>query len=139
MSKKTKTPVELASDFVSDSLDTAKAAFTSESDVAKEGLEVLNQSAKVYQARLADLTAKSVDIAESNTRALFGFWRDATVAKSPETLFALHQEFVKAQSESALKQFQDLNNVAIALVRDASAPVQAGLSKAFAGFTAKAA
>lgn len=139
MSKKTKTPVELASDFVSDTLDTANAAFANESDVAKEGFEALNQSAKVYQARFSDLQAKGMDIAETNAKAFFAFWRNATSAKSPEALFSLQQDFVKAQSETALKQFQDLNSVTVALVREASAHVQAGLSKAFAGFTAKAA
>jgi len=139
MSKKTKTPVELASDFVSDTLETATAAFSSESDVAKEGLEALNLSAKVYQARISDFQAKGMDIAETNTKAFFAFWRDATSAKSPEALFALQQDFVKAQSETALKQIQDLNSFTVALVREASAPVQAGLTKAFAGFTAKAA
>ena len=139
MTKKTKSPVELASDFVADSLDTAKAAFSSGSDVAKEGFEALNQSAKVYQARVADLTAKSVDIAETNTKALFSFWRDAASVKSADALFALQQDFVRAQSETALKQFQDINTVTVALVRDASAPMQAGLNKAFASFSAKAA
>jgi hypothetical protein len=139
MSKKTKTPVELASDFVSDTLDTAKAAFSSESDVAKEGLEALNLSAKVYQSRFAELQAKGMEIAETNAKAIFAFWREATTVKSHEALFTLQQDFMKAQSENAFKQFQDLNTVTVALVREASAPVQAGFSKAFAGLAAKAA
>jgi hypothetical protein len=139
MSKKTKSPVELASDFVADSLDTAKAAFSTETDVAKEGFEALNQSAKLYQARFADLTAKSVDIAETNTKAFFSFWRDVSAVKSADALFALQQDYVKAQSEAAMKHFQDINTVTVALVREASAPMQAGLNKAFAGLNAKAA
>lgn len=132
--RKTKTPVELASDFMTDSLDTAKAAFSTEAGPAKEGLEALNQTAKVYQARLTDLQAKGLDIAETNAKAFFAFWRDAAVAKTPEALFALQQDFVKSQAEVAVKQFQDLNGVAVALVREAAAPVQSGFAKAFAGF-----
>jgi hypothetical protein len=137
--RKTKTPVELASDFVADTLDTAKATFSTDNGVAKESFEALNQSAKVYQARIADLHAKSLEIAESNSKAFFSFWREATAVKSPDALFNLQQDFYKAQSEAAMKQFQDLNSATVALVREASAPVQSGLSKAFAGFAPKAA
>ena len=84
--RKTKTPVELASDFVADSIDTAKAAFSADSGVAKESLDAINLSAKAYQARLADLQAKGMDIAESNTKAVLAFWRNAVAAKSPEAL-----------------------------------------------------
>jgi hypothetical protein len=133
--RKTKTPVELASDFVSDTIDSAKAAFTPDSDAAKESIEALNQSAKVYQARFAELQTKGMDIAEANTKAFFAFWRDATTAKSPEALFTLQQDFVKAQSEATLKQLQDLNAVTVALVREAAAPVQAGFNKVLNGYS----
>lgn len=127
--RKTKTPVEIASDFVADSIDTAKAAFGGDNGVAKESLDAINQSAKAYQARFADLQAKSMDIAEANTKAVFAFWRNATAVKTPEALFALQQDFFKAQSEVAMKQFQELNGAATALVREAAAPVQEGFSK----------
>lgn len=127
--RKTKTPVELASDFVADSIDTAKAAFSGDNTVAKESLDVINQSAKACQARLADLQAKGMDIAEANAKAVFAFWRNATAVKTPEALFALQQDFFKAQSEAAMKQFQELNSVTTALVREAAAPVQEGFSK----------
>ncbi len=137
--RKTKTPVELASDFVTDTIDTANATLSGESDVAKQGFEALNLSAKYYQARFADLQAKGLEIAEANTKAIFAFWREATSVKTPDALFALQQDFVKAQSEVSLKQFQDINTVTVAMVRETTAPVQSGLSKAFAGFGAKAA
>lgn len=127
--RKTKTPVELASDFVADSIDTAKAAFSGETGVAKESLDAINQSAKAYQARFADLQAKGMDIAEANAKAVFAFWRSATAAKTPEALFAVQQDFFKAQSEAAMKQFQELNSVTSAMVREAAAPVQEGFSK----------
>ncbi len=132
--RKTKTPVEIANDFVTDSIDTAKAAFSGDTGAAKESLDAINQSAKVYQARFADLQAKGMDIVEANTKAVLSFWREATAVKSPEALFALQQDFVKAQSETALKQFQEINSVTVALVREAAAPVQEGFSKTFAGF-----
>jgi hypothetical protein len=135
MTRKTKTPVELATEFVTDSIDTAKAAFSGEAGPAKDGMEALNASAKVYQTRFAELQAKGMEIMEANTKAVLGFWRDASAVKSPEALFSLQQDFMKAQSEAALKQFQDLNDVTVALVREASAPVQEGFKKSFAGFS----
>jgi hypothetical protein len=98
-------------------------------------MEALNASAKVYQTRFAELQAKGMEIMEANTKAVLGFWRDASAVKSPEALFSLQQDFMKAQSEAALKQFQDLNDVTVALVREASAPVQEGFKKSFAGFS----
>ena len=103
--------------------------------VAKESIDAINQSAKVYQARFADLQAKGMDIVEANTKAVLAFWREATAVKTPEALFALQQDFLKAQSEAAMKQFQEMNSVTVALVRDAAAPVQEGLPKSFRGFT----
>jgi hypothetical protein len=132
--RKTKTPVELATEFVTDSIDTAKATFAGEAGPAKESVEALSASAKVCQDRLADIQAKSISFFEANTKAVLGFWREAANVKSPEALFALQQGFFKSQSEVALKQFQDLNDATVALVRDASAPVQDGLKKSFAAF-----
>ena len=109
--RKTKTPVELATEFVTDSIDTAKATFGGEAGPAKESVEALSASAKVYQERLADLQAKSLSYFEANTKAVLGFWREAASVKSPEALFALQQGFFKSQSEVALKQFQDLNEL----------------------------
>lgn len=132
--RKTKTPVELATDFVTDSIDTAKATFSGETGPAKESVEALSASAKLYQERLAALQAKSLSYFEANTKAVLDFWREAATAKSPEALFALQQGFFKSQSEVAVKQFQDLNDATVALVRDAAAPVQDGLKKSFAAF-----
>lgn len=132
--RKTKTPVELATDFVADSLDTAKAAFSGDAGPAKESVEALSASAKVYQTRMADIQAKGLAIFESNTKALLGFWRDAAAVKSPEALFALQQNFFKSQSEVAVKQFQELNDATVALVREAAAPVQEGFKKSLSGF-----
>ncbi len=134
MTRKTKTPVELATDFVTDSMETAKAAFGGEAGSAKEGFEAFNTSTKVYQARFADLQAKGAEMFEANTKAVLGFWKDAAAVKSPEALFALQQGFFKSQSEVAVKQFQELNDVATALVREAAAPVQDGFKKSFAAF-----
>jgi len=133
--RKTKSPVELATDFVTDSIDTAKAAFGGETGPAKEGVEALSASAKVYQTHLADLQAKGLAIFETNTKAVLGFWRDAAAVKSPEALFALQQNFFKAQSETAVKQFQELNDATVALVKEAAAPVQEGFKKSLAGFS----
>ena len=84
MTRKTKTPVELATDFVTDSMETAKAAFGGEAGSAKEGFEAFNTSTKVYQARFADLQAKGAEMFEANTKAVLGFWKDAAAVKSHE-------------------------------------------------------
>ena len=134
MTRKTKTPVEIATEFVTDSIDSAKAAFGGEAGPAKESVEALNASAKQCQARIADLQSKGMAMLEANTKAVLGFWRDAAAVKTPDALFSLQQDFFKAQSEVALKQFQELNDATVALVREASAPVQDGLKKGFSAF-----
>ena len=134
MTRKTKSPVELATDFVTGSIDSAQAAFGGEAGPAKESVEALTASAKQCQARLADLHSKGMAFLETNTKAVMGFWRDAAAVKSPEALFTLQQDFFKAQSEVAVKQFQELNDVTSAFVREAAAPVQEGFTKSFAAF-----
>ncbi len=132
--RKAKTPVELASDFVTESLDSAKAAFAGEnSAAAKDGIEAINKSAKAYQARFSDLQTKGMEFAEANANAVLAFWREASAVKSPEALIALQQNFFKAQSQAVVEQIHELNSVGVALVRDVAAPVQESLSK-FPGF-----
>ena len=137
--RKTKSPVELASDFVADSIETAKTAFGPESDVARQNFDAMSQSAKQVQEGFTALQSKGVAYAESNAKALFAFWRDAVAVKSPEALFNLQQDFFKNQSEAAVKQFQDLNSATLAFVKDSAAPVQANWNKVFSGFGNKAA
>ena len=115
--RKSKSPVELASDFVADSIETAKTAFGPESDVARQNFDALSQSAKQVQEGFVSLQSKGVAYAESNAKAVFSFWRDAVSAKSPEALFNLQQDFVKAQTDAAVKQFQDLNSATLSFVK----------------------
>lgn len=122
MTRKTKSPVELATDFVTGSIDSAQAAFGGEAGPAKESVEALTASAKQCQARLADLHSKGMAFLKTNTKAVMGFWRDAAAVKSPEALFTLQQDFFKAQSEVAMKQFQELNDVTSAFVRRSRSP-----------------
>lgn len=133
---KSKTPVELATEFVSESIENAKAAFGGE-DVTKEGVEALNKSASFYQSRFADLQLKGMEYAEANTKAAFAFWREAVSAKSPEALFSLQQSFLKSQSEAVARQFKDMNTLTLSLVRDAAVPMQDSMAKAFAPFQPK--
>jgi hypothetical protein len=137
--RKTKTPVELATDFVADSIETAKTTFGPESDAARQNFEAISHSAKQVQDGLTGLQAKGVSYAETNAKALFAFWREAVAVKSADALFNLQQDFVKAQSEVAVKQFQDLNSATLAFVKETAAPLQASWNKAFAGFANKAA
>ena len=134
---KTKTPVELATEFVTESIESAKSAFAPDNAVTKDGMEALSKSASVYQTRFADLQLKGVEYAEANAKAAFAFWRDAFAAKSPDALFSLQQAFVKSQSEILVRQFQDINTLAMSLVRDAAQPVQDNMSKAFSAFQPK--
>ncbi len=134
---KSKTPVELATEFVTESLETAKSAFAPDSAAAKEGMEAMNKSASVYQTRFADLQLKGVEYAEANTKAAFAFFREAVATKSPDAFFSLQQAFLKSQSEVLVRQFQDINTLALSVVRDAAAPVQDSMSKAFSAFQPK--
>ena len=137
MSRKTKTPAELATDFVADSFETAKSAFGGETAAAQEGFDALNKAASTYQARFSDLQAKSLEIAESNAKATFAFLRDVMTVKSPDAFVSLQQSFFKLQSEAAMSQAQDLNAMTVALMRDVASPLQANVGKAFAAFQPK--
>ena len=134
MSRKNRTPVERATDFVAESFETAKSAMEGETAAAVESVEALSKATTTYQARLTDLQAKSLEIVESNAKSTFAYFRDVMAVKSPDAFVALQQDFFKAQSETAMSQAQDLNAMTAALFRDVASPLHANLGKAFAAF-----
>jgi hypothetical protein len=135
--RKTKTPVELATDFVTDSIETAKSAFGGEASPGAQGFEAMNKAASAVQARFAEMQMKGVEMAEANAKSVFAFWRDALAVKSPEAFLSLQQNYMKSQAETMMRQAQDLNAMGAALVREVSAPMQDNISKTFAAFQPK--
>lgn len=127
--------VEAANGFVSTAIDNVAKTLAAQPAAAKEGMDALNAAASAAKSRFAELQMKGVEIAEVNTKAAFAFVRDAMAVKSPETLVTLQQDFFKAQQDVLMRQFQDVNSLTLAILRDLSAPLQDGLNKSIASFT----
>lgn len=129
--------VEAANDMVASAIESATTTFSGQPNAAKENLEAMTSAANLAKSRIAELQLKSMEIAETNTKAAFAFARDVLSAKSPETFVTLQQDFFKSQQEAALRQFQEVNSLTLGLFRELAAPVQDGFNKAVAQFTTK--
>jgi hypothetical protein len=95
----------------------------------------INETVEKSQAQFVALNAKAMDFAEANTKAVFGFAREALAAKTPESFWSLQQTFMKSQQEAAVKQVEQFNSFYADWLKQTSAP----MAEAMKPFMAKAA
>jgi hypothetical protein len=118
-----------AADFATKSFDQAEAVFNKAGEVAHENVQAFDAAASAFKSRAADLQLKAMEIAQSNVNSAFAFARKAVAVKAPTDLFALNQEFAKAQLEAFSKQAAEMSELFVALAKETAKPVQDGLSR----------
>jgi hypothetical protein len=95
----------------------------------------INETVEKSQAQFVALNAKAMDFAEANTKAVFGFAREALATKTPESFWSLQQTFMKSQQEAAVKQVEQFNSFYADWLKQTAAP----MAEAMKPFMAKAA
>lgn len=126
-----------ANDMMSSVIASATSTLQAQPAAAKENLDAMNKAAELAKTRFAELQLKGMDIVETNAKATFALVRDMLAAKTPESVVTLQQDFFKAQQETALRQFQEINSLTLGLMREFAGPVQANFTKSFSQFMPK--
>ena len=117
------------------SVDQAQAAFEKASEVAHSNIQALDAAAGAFKSRAVDLQMKTMEIAQNNINAGFGFIRKAMSVKDPSEFVALHQEFARDQFSVFSRQVSEINELSLQLAKETSKPVQDGVMKSFGDFS----
>ena len=117
--------------FAQKTVDQAQAAFDKASEIAHSNVQLFDAAANAAKNRFNDLQLKAIEFAQANINAGFGFTRKLFAVKEPTEVFSLQQTFLKEQAEVLQKQAAELNELTVALAKEAVKPLQDGLTKSF--------
>lgn len=130
----TEMPADMAK-MAQKSVDQAQAAFEKVSEVAHSNVQMFDAAANAYKNRVTDIQLKAMEFAQMNVNSGFAFARRLFAAKQPTDLFTLQQDFLKQQADTMQQQMSELNELSVALAKEAIKPVQDGMSKSFTDLT----
>lgn len=122
-----------AADIARQSVDQAQAAFDRVSDFAHEGVQVFDAAAGALKANVAELQLKAMEIAQTNTNALFDHLRGLLAVREPGEVIPLNQAFVSDQAKAFLHQVAEVNQLALKFAAETAKPMQEGVFKSFEG------
>lgn len=130
----TEMPAEMAA-FAQKSVDQAQAAFEKASEVAHSNVQMFDAAANAYKNRVTDIQLKAMEFAQLNVNAGFAFARKLFAVKEPAEVFTLQQSFLKEQAETVQRQLSEMNELSVALAKEAIKPVQETMTKSFSDLT----
>ncbi|MCB1380089.1 MAG: phasin family protein [Alphaproteobacteria bacterium] len=117
------------------SVDQAQAAFDKASEIAHGNVQLFDAAASATKDRFNDLQLKAIEFAQANVNASFGFARKLFAVKQPMEVFNLQQTFLREQAETAQRQAVELNELTVALAKEAVKPIQDSMTKSLTGFS----
>ena len=140
MSKKVKP--EMNTEFQQDvagmaqkTVDQAQAAFDKATEIAHGNVQAFDAAASAAKNRINDFQLKAIEFTQANLNAGFSFTRKLFAVKEPGEMFSLQQAYLKDQTEAMKAQATELNELALAIAKEAVKPVQDTMTKSFTGFS----
>jgi Phasin protein len=79
-------------------LSRQKFAFDKFMDATQSTMSTFEAQSKISQAAAKDVTVKIINFAEQNVASAFDYAQKLVRAKDPQTLLALHGEFISSQT-----------------------------------------
>ncbi len=114
-------PAEMRA-FAERSFEQAKIAFDKFMETAQSTMNTLEGQSKVTQAGAKEISQKIMSFAEQNVATAFDYAQKLVQAKDPQSLMALHGEFVQAQMQVLAEQARELGEIASKTARDSTKP-----------------
>ncbi|MBV8744363.1 MAG: phasin [Xanthobacteraceae bacterium] len=114
-------PAEMRA-FAERSFEQAKIAFDKFMEAAQSTINTLEGQSKVAQAGATEISQKIMGFAEQNVATAFDYAQKLVQAKDPQSLMALHGEFVQAQMQVLAEQARELTEIASKTARDSTKP-----------------
>ena len=114
-------PAEMRA-FAERSFEQAKIAFDKFMEAAQSTINTLEGQSKVAQAGATEISQKIMGFAEQNVATAFDYAQKLVQAKDPQSLMALHGEFVQTQMQVLAEQARELTEIASKTARDSTKP-----------------
>ena len=114
-------PAEMRA-FAERSFEQARIAFDKFMETAQSTMNTLEGQSKVAQAGAKEIGQKIMGFAEQNVATAFDYAQKLVQAKDPQSLMALHGEFVQAQMQVLADQARELTDIASKAARDSTRP-----------------
>jgi phasin len=114
-------PAEMRA-FAERSFEQARIAFDKFMEAAQQTMNTLEGQSKVAQEGAKEISQKIMGFAEQNVATAFDYAQKLVQAKDPQSLMALHGEFVQAQMQVLADQARELTEIASKAARDSTKP-----------------
>jgi phasin len=114
-------PAEMRA-FAERSFEQARIAFDKFIEAAQQTMNTLEGQSKVAQEGAKEINQKIMGFAEQNVATAFDYAQKLVQAKDPQSLMALHGEFVQAQVQVLADQARELTDIASKAARDSTRP-----------------
>ncbi|MBV9629994.1 MAG: phasin [Xanthobacteraceae bacterium] len=112
-------PAEMRA-FAERSFEQARIAFDKFMEAAQQTMNTLEGQSKVAQEGAKEISQKIMGFAEQNVATAFDYAQKLVQAKDPQSLMALHGEFVQAQMQVLADQARELTDIATKAARDSA-------------------
>jgi phasin len=112
-------PAEMRA-FAERSFEQARIAFDKFMEAAQQTMNTLEGQSKVAQEGAKEISQKIMGFAEQNVATAFDYAQKLVQAKDPQSLMALHGEFVQAQMQVLADQARELTDIASKAARDSA-------------------
>lgn len=116
-------------------VDQAQAAFEKAGEIAHGNVQLFDAAASATKNRFNDIQLKAIEFTQANINASFAFTRKLFAVKEPAGFFSLQQDFAREQSAALQRQASELNQLTMALAKEAVKPVQETMVKSFTDFS----
>ena len=104
-------PAEMRA-FAERSFEQAKFAFDKFMNATQSTMNTIEGQSKVTQAATKEVSKKIMNFAEQNVASAFDYAQKLVRAKDPQTLLALHSEFISSQIRVLCAQVTTLRDMA---------------------------
>jgi phasin len=110
-------PAEMRA-FAERSFEQAKFAFDKFMDATQSTMNAIEGQSKVTQAATKEVSKKIMNFAEQNVASAFDYAQKLVRAKDPQTLLALHSEFISSQMQVLCAQTMTLGDLSSKVATD---------------------
>jgi len=114
-------PAEMRA-FAERSFEQAKLAFDKFMEATQSTMNTFEGQTMVAQAGAKEVSHKIMSFAEQNVANAFEYAQKLVQAQDPQTLLALHGEFIRAQMQVLEKQARELGEVASKAAAETAKP-----------------
>jgi phasin len=112
-------PAEMRA-FAERSFEQARIAFDKFMEAAQQTMNTLEGQSKAAQEGAKEISQKIMGFAEQNVATAFDYAQRLVQAKDPQSLMALHGEFVQAQMQVLADQARELTEIASKAARESA-------------------